>query len=140
MLILKRRRQNQKFPSFQIFRFAAGDVGGGAANKNDRKFLDFATRELVERGRDASVIRQNPADFVRNTFELHLKNTAKCDFNLGGTFWLKSELFLTKIRIVNFKRSAPPPLALPSRPKLKSEGGKRKRKERFQVFLWRQIL
>jgi len=49
---VKRRQQNQKFPSFQIFRFAAGGVGG-AANKNDRKFLGFAPRELVERGRGA---------------------------------------------------------------------------------------
>ena len=72
MLILKRRRQNQKFPSFQIFSFAAG----GAANKNDRKFLGFAPRELVERGRGVSVIRQNPADFVRNTFELRPIHTA----------------------------------------------------------------
>jgi len=52
MLILKRRQQNQKFPSFQTFRFAAGGVGG-SANKNDRKFLGFAPRELVERGRGA---------------------------------------------------------------------------------------
>ena len=66
---VRRRQQNQKFPSFQIFRFVAGGVGG-AANKNDRKFLGFAPRELVKRGRGASVIRQNPADFVRNTFEL----------------------------------------------------------------------
>ena len=50
---------------------------GGAANKNDRKFLDFAPRELVERGRGASVIRQNPADFVRNTFELRPIHTAE---------------------------------------------------------------
>jgi hypothetical protein len=76
MLNLKRRQQNQKFPSFQIFRFAAGGVGG-AANKNGRKFLGFAPRELVERGRGASVIRQNPADFVRNTFELRPIHTAK---------------------------------------------------------------
>ncbi len=72
---MKRRQQNQEFPSFQIFRFAAGGVGG-AANKNDRKFLGFAPRELVERGRGASVIRQNPADFVRNTFELRPIHTA----------------------------------------------------------------
>jgi len=76
MFILKRRQQNQKFPSFQILRFAAGGVGG-AANKNDRKFLGFAPRELVERGRGASVIRQNPADFARNTFELRPIHTAK---------------------------------------------------------------
>ena len=40
-----------------MFRFAAGGVGG-AANKNDRKFLGFAPRELVERGRNVSIIRQ----------------------------------------------------------------------------------
>ena len=74
---MKRRNQNQKFPSFQIFRFAAGGVGG-AANKNDRKFLGFAPRELVERGRGADrIIRQNPANFVRNTFELRPIHTAK---------------------------------------------------------------
>src|SRR3989344_4676742 len=56
-----------------MFRFAGV---GGAANKNDRKFLGFAPRELVERGRGASVIRQNPADFVRNTFELCPIHTA----------------------------------------------------------------
>src|SRR3990167_1684421 len=73
---MKRRQQNQKFPSFQMFRFAAGGVGG-AANKNDRKFLGFAPRELVDRGRGASVIHQNPADFVQNTFELCIIHTAK---------------------------------------------------------------
>jgi len=52
---------------------------GGAANKNDRKFLGFAPRELVERGRGASVIRQNPADFARNTFELRPIHTAKIE-------------------------------------------------------------
>ena len=52
---------------------------GGAAIKNDRKFLGFAPRELVERGRGASVIRQNPADFVRNTFELCPIHTAKIE-------------------------------------------------------------
>ena len=50
--------------------------GGGAANKNDRKFFGFAPRELVERGRGASVIHQNPADFVQNTFELCIIHTA----------------------------------------------------------------
>ena len=53
---------------------------GGAANKNGRKFLGFAPRELVERGRGASVIRQNPADFVRNTFELRPIHTADMGF------------------------------------------------------------
>ena len=77
---VKRRQQNQKFPSSQMFRFAAGGVGG-AANKNDRKFLGFAPRELVERGRGASVIRQNPADFVRNTFEFRPIHTAMNNLN-----------------------------------------------------------
>ena len=70
--------QKQKIPSFQNFRFAAGGVGG-AANKNDGKFLGFAPRELVERDRGASVIRQNPADFARNTFELRPIHTAKIE-------------------------------------------------------------
>ena len=59
-----------------MFLFAAGGVGG-AANKNDGKFLGFAPRELVERGRGASVIRQNPADFARNSFELRPIHTAR---------------------------------------------------------------
>ena len=90
MLNLKRRQQNQKFPSFQIFRFAAGGVGG-AANKNDRKFLGFAPRELVERGRGASVIRQNPADFVRNTFELCPIHTAKIENRNWKPKWGRRE-------------------------------------------------
>jgi len=72
---VKRRQQNQKFPSFQIFRLAAGGVGG-AANKNDRKFFGFAPREQGVRGRGAKVIRQNPADFARNSFELRPIHTA----------------------------------------------------------------
>ena len=78
MFILKRRQQNQKFPSFQNFCFAARGVGG-AANKNDRKFLGFAPRELVERGRGAKVSCQNPADFAQNTFELRPIHTAKIE-------------------------------------------------------------
>lgn len=59
---VKRRRQNQKFPSFQMFRLAAGGVGG-AANKKWRKFLGFAPCELVERGRGVVL------NFVQNGFE-----------------------------------------------------------------------
>jgi hypothetical protein len=33
------------------FPFRGGGGVGEAANKNDRKFLGFASRELVERGR-----------------------------------------------------------------------------------------
>ena len=61
-----------------MFRFVAGGVGG-AANKNDRKFLGFAPRELVERGRGAEIIRQNPADFARNSLELRPIHTAKIE-------------------------------------------------------------
>ena len=51
----------------------------GEPTKNARKFFGFCTRELVERGRGASVIRQNPADFARNTFELRPIHTAKIE-------------------------------------------------------------
>ena len=50
---------------------------GEAAQKMERKFLGFAPRELVERGRGAKVICQNPADFARNSFELRPIHTAK---------------------------------------------------------------
>ena len=40
-----------------------GGGAGGAAIKNDRKFFGFAPREQGARGRGASVIHQNPADF-----------------------------------------------------------------------------
>ena len=92
-----------------MFRFAAGGVGG-AANKNDRKFLGFAPRELVERdqgaclrqgfGRQASVIRQNPADFVRNTFELRPIPI----FNFGGEGEIRTRDALSDILV--FKTSA----------------------------------
>jgi hypothetical protein len=88
---VKRRRQNQKFPSFQMFRLAAGGVGG-AANKNDRKFLGFAPRELVERGRGADrIIRQNPADFARNSFELRPIHTAKIENRNWKPKWGRRE-------------------------------------------------
>jgi len=67
---MKRRQQNPKISFLSKFPLRGGGCGGGAANKNDRKFLGFAPREQGARGRGASVIRQNPADFVRNTFEL----------------------------------------------------------------------
>ena len=60
------------------FPLRGGGVGG-AANKNDRKFLGFAPREHGARGRGASIIRQNPADFARNTFELRPIHTAKIE-------------------------------------------------------------
>jgi len=75
MFIFKRRRQTKNFLPFKCSASRRGGVGG-AANKNSGKFLGFAPRELVERGRGASVIRQNTADFVRNTFELRPIHTA----------------------------------------------------------------
>jgi len=68
------------------FPLRGGGGMGGAANKNGRKFLDFAPRELVESGRGASVIRQNPADFARNTFELRPIHTAA---NTGVVIYLQ---------------------------------------------------
>ena len=97
---MKRRQQNQKFPSFQMFRFAAGGVGG-ATIKNDRKFFGFAPREQGARGRgaclrrgfgrQASVIRQNPADFVRNTFELRPIHTARIENRNWKPKWGRAE-------------------------------------------------
>jgi len=46
--------------------------------------LGFAPREQGVRGQDASVIRKNPADFVRNTFELRLKNAVFSTRGEGG--------------------------------------------------------
>ena len=75
---------------------------GGAANKNDRKFLGFAPRELVERGRGASVIRQNPADFVRNTFELRSIHTARAYFYVfNSSFFLKSSIMFTGVGLIS---------------------------------------
>jgi len=74
-----------------MFRLAAGGVGG-AANKNDRKFLGFAPRELVERGRGADrIIRQNPADFARNSFELRPIHTAKIENRNWKPKWGRRE-------------------------------------------------
>ena len=83
---------------------------GGAANKNDRKFLGFAPRELVERGRGASVIRQNPADFVRNTFELCSIHTASWEMKslarpLRGLASRFSEKFQAVLNSVRPKRA-----------------------------------
>jgi hypothetical protein len=95
-LIDRRRQQNQKFPSFQIFRLAAGGVGG-AANKNERKFLGFAPRELVERGRGAKVSR-----FVQNAFEKsYIIPQTKTDRHIGGLFlFVRVCLIISKLSVI----------------------------------------
>jgi len=68
----KRRNQNQKFS----FPFFAGSPHTPRRKRNCKEIFGFgiATKGSV---RGASIIRQNPADFVRNTFELRPIHTAK---------------------------------------------------------------
>ena len=68
---MKRRNQNQKFS----FPFFAGSPHTPRRNRNCKEIFGFgiATEGSV---RGASVIRQNPADFARNTFELRPIHTA----------------------------------------------------------------
>ena len=68
----KRRNQNQKFS----FPFFAGSPHTPRRKRNCKEIFGFgiATEGSV---RGASIIRQNPADFVRNTFELRPIHTAK---------------------------------------------------------------
>jgi hypothetical protein len=54
--------------------------------------LGFAPRELVERGRGADrIIRQNPADFARNSFELRPIHTAKIENRNWKPKWGRRE-------------------------------------------------
>ena len=69
-------KQNQKFPFNFFFRFAAEGWGEETREKCKEIFLFLHTR-VRERVRGASVIRQNPADFARNSFELRPIHTAK---------------------------------------------------------------
>ena len=71
---MKRRNQNQKFS----FPFFAGSPHTPRRKRNCKEIFGFriATEGSV---RGASVIRQNPADFVRNTFELRPIHTAKIE-------------------------------------------------------------
>ncbi len=68
---MKRRNQNQKFS----FPFFAGSPHTPRRKRNCKEIFGFgsATEGSV---RGASIIRQNPADFVRNTFELRPIHTA----------------------------------------------------------------
>jgi hypothetical protein len=75
-IFMKRRNQNQKFS----FPFFAGSPHTPRRKRNCKEIFGFgiATEGSV---RGASVIRQNPADFVRNTFELRPIHTAMTDEN-----------------------------------------------------------
>ena len=65
-------KQNQKFP----FHFLSAPPTPPAENiKKGRKIFGFVPRP---KGADeARIIRQNPADFARNSFELRPIHTAK---------------------------------------------------------------
>jgi hypothetical protein len=68
----KRRNQNQKFS----FPFFAGSPHTPRRKRNCKEIFGFGiATEGSERG--ASIIRQNPADFARNTFELRPIHTAR---------------------------------------------------------------
>ena len=71
-------KQNQKFS----FPFFAGSPHTPRRKRNCKEIFGFgiATEGSV---RGASIIRQNPADFVRNTFELRPIHTAK----IGNRNW-----------------------------------------------------
>jgi hypothetical protein len=72
MVNMKRRNQNQKFS----FPFFAGSPHTPRRKRNCKEIFGFgiATEGSV---RGASVIHQNPADFVQSTFELRPIHTAK---------------------------------------------------------------
>ena len=75
---MKRRNQNQKFSS----PFFAGSPHTPRRKRNCKEIFGFGiASEASVRG--ASVIRQNPADFARNTFELCPIHTAK----IGNQNW-----------------------------------------------------
>jgi len=71
-IFMKRRNQNQKFS----FPFFAGSPHTPRRKRNCKEIFGFGiASEASVRG--ASIIRQNPADFARNTFELRPIHTAK---------------------------------------------------------------
>ena len=86
-IFMKRRNQNQKI-SFPIF---AGSPHTPRRKRNCKEIFGFgiATEGSV---RGASIIRQNPADFARNTFELRPIHTVKINHQTlltSGLLFLK---------------------------------------------------
>ncbi|OGZ25801.1 MAG: hypothetical protein A3F95_00150 [Candidatus Nealsonbacteria bacterium RIFCSPLOWO2_12_FULL_39_31] len=75
---MKRRSQNQKFS----FPFFAGSPHTPRRKRNCKEIFGFgiATEGSV---RGAKSISQNPADFVRNTFELCLIHTVLTKFTIS---------------------------------------------------------
>ena len=69
---LKRRNQNQKIS----FPFFAGSPHTPRRKRNCKEIFGFGIASGAS-VRGASIIRQNPADFARNTFELRSIHTAK---------------------------------------------------------------
>ncbi len=67
-IFMKRRNQNQKF-SFPFF------AGSHRRKRNCKEIFGFGIASGAS-VRGASIIRQNPADFARNTFELRSIYTA----------------------------------------------------------------
>jgi len=85
-IFMKRRNQNQKFS----FPFFAGSPHTPRRKRNCKEIFGFGVAsEASVRG--ASVIRQNPADFVRNTFELRPIHTAKIENRNWKPKWGRRE-------------------------------------------------
>ena len=85
-IFMKRRNQNQKFS----FPFFAGSPHTPRRKRNCKEIFGFGiASEASVRG--ASIIRQNPADFVRNTFELRPIHTAKIENRNQKPKWGRRE-------------------------------------------------
>jgi hypothetical protein len=85
-IFMKRRNQNQKFS----FPFFAGSPHTPRRKRNCKEIFGFGLRAIAS-VRGASIIRQNPADFVRNTFELRPIHTAKIENRNWKPKWGRRE-------------------------------------------------
>jgi hypothetical protein len=85
-IFMKRRNQNQKFS----FPFFAGSPPTPRRKRNCKEIFGFGLRAIAS-VRGASIIRQNPADFVRNTFELRPIHTAKIENRNWKPKWGRRE-------------------------------------------------
>ncbi len=86
MVNMKRRNQNQNFS----FPFFAGSPHTPRRKRNCKEIFGFGiASEASVRG--ANIISQNPADFVRNTFELRPIHTAKIENRNWKPKWGRRE-------------------------------------------------